>query len=308
MASDQTAVRFPWVALVLSFLSSGVGHIYCGRPVKGFLFYMARMLVPLCCIIAAFVQPSKVVFLGLILTPALATVFIFFYSAIDSYSIAKRTDPDYRLKAYNRTSLYGALVATQLAALIALTWGGREYVYQAFLMPTRSMSPNFLAGDRILVNKRVGDGFPSRGEVVVFRTPPSERGRTWIKRVIGVGGDRVVIRGREIEVNGEKLEREPLQTESLAKLRMEVEGDVYYESHAGRRYRVIFTDDAYDESDTEEITVTVPDRSVFVIGDNRDRSRDSRHIGSIGVGDVIGCVDYIYFPAATWSRFGAYRD
>ena len=185
----------------------------------------------------------------------------------------------------------------------------REYVYEAFVLPERSMSPNFLAGDRILVNKRpFRDGFSERGDVVVFRTPPSEAGRTWVERVIGVAGDRIVIKGREIEVNGKKLERERVPTESIAQIRNQVDGYVYYESHAGRRYRVLFADDSFDESDMDEIDVTVPDRSVFVLGDNRDRSRDSRNIGSIHVGDVVGYVDYIFFPAETWDRFGVYRD
>jgi signal peptidase I len=249
MASDKTSVRFPWVALALSFLSSGVGHIYCGRIVKGLFLYSARFLLPLLCIIAAFAQPSDGVFLGLILVPAAATVIIYLYSPIDAYAIAKRAGPDYKLKEYNRASLYLLLVAMQLAYPVALTWGVREYVYEPFLIPTRSMSPNFLAGDRLLVNKRpFRDGFPERGDVVVFRTPPSEVGRTWIKRVIGVAGDRIVIKGREIEVNGKKLERERVPTESIAQIRKQVEGNVYYESHAGRRYRVLFADNSFDGS------------------------------------------------------------
>ncbi len=309
MASDQTSVRFPWIALALSFLSSGVGHIYCGRIVKGLFLYSARFLLPVLCIIAAFAQPSNGVLLGLILVPAAATVIIYLYSPIDAYAIAKRAGPDYKLKEYNRASLYWLLVAMQLTYPVALTWGVREYVYEAVLIPVRSMSPNFLAGDRILVNKRpFRDGFPERGDVVVFRTPPSEVGHTWIKRVIGLAGDRIVIKGREIEVNGKKLERERVPTESIAQIRKQVEGYVYYESHAGRRYRVLYTDGPLHESIAGEFDVTVPERSVFVLGDNRDRSRDSRNIGSIHVGDVIGYVDYIYFPAETWSRFGVYRD
>ncbi|MDA1049159.1 MAG: S26 family signal peptidase [Planctomycetota bacterium] len=52
----------------------------------------------------------------------------------------------------------------------------------------------------------------------------------------------------------------------------------------------------------------VPPRSVFVMGDNRMRSKVSRHFGSIYVGDVIGYGDYIFWPAASWSRFGVYRN
>ena len=176
MASDQSSVRYPWVSLALSLLSSGVGHIYCGRIVKGFLLYSARFLLPLLCIIAAFVQPSNGILLGLILVPAAVTVAIYLYSPVDAYLIARRTGPDYNLKEYNRTSLYWMLATVQLAFLIALTWGGREYVYEAYVIPVRSMSPNFLAGDRILVNKRPPrDGFPERGDVVVrVRLPVSQ--------------------------------------------------------------------------------------------------------------------------------------
>jgi len=267
------------------------------------------LLLPLVCVVATFMQPSNGVFLGLILLPIAATFFIFLYAPIDAWAIARRVGRDYQLKEYNRASLYWLLATVQLASLIGMTWGGREYIYGAFVIPVRSMSPNFLAGDRILVNKRrLREGFPERGDVVVFRTPPSEPGRVWIKRVIGVSGDQVVIKGSVVEVNGKKLERERVPKESVAHLRNQVEGDVYHETNAGRRYQVLFADDVVDASAMDDIKITVPERSIFLLGDNRDRSRDSRQIGPIHVGDVIGYVDYIYFPAETWSRYGVYRD
>ena len=314
MASDQTSVRFPWAALALSFLSSGVGHIYCGHIVKGLFLYSARFLLPLLCIIAAFTEPSNAVFVGMILVPAIVIVVVYLYSAFDAYTIARRTDAGYRLKEYNRSSVYWLLIAMQLAYPVALTLVIREYVYEPFFLPERSMSPNFLVSDRILVNKRpFRNSFPDRGDVIVFRTPPTEPGRTWIKRVIGLPGDQIVINGTQIEVNGRQLERERVPPESLAEIRQQVDGTVYNETHAGRRYRVIVGDDADDGSsgdktDIDEFRVTVPERSVFVMGDNRERSRDSRSIGSIHISDVIGYVDYRYLPAESWSRFGVCRD
>lgn len=309
MSSVHPSTRYPWVAFALSFLSSGVGHIYCGRIVKGLFLYLARFLLPLLLIFAAFAQPSNGVFLVLIILPALVTLLIYLYSPFDAYAIAKRAGPDYQLKEYNRASLYWLLVLIQLAYPVALTWISKSYVYEAFVIPTRSMSPNILVGDRILVNKQPWrDKFPERGDIVVFRTPPSEVGRTWVKRVIGVAGDEVVIKGREIEVNGKKLDRERTPDESVVQIRKQVEGQVYHESVGAHRYRVLFSDDAIDNSAAEEIRVTVPDRSVYVLGDNRDRSRDSRHIGPIHAADVIGYVDYMFYPAETWSRFGTYRE
>jgi signal peptidase I len=308
MASEKSSPRFPWVALVLSFLASGVGHIYCGRIAMGFVLYSTRFLLPLLCVIAAFIRPSNGVFFGLILLPTVATLLIYFYSAIDAYVIAKKTAPEYELTRYNNAKLYWFLVAGQLAFLIALTWVGREYVYEGFYIPTRSMCPNILAGDRILVNKRtLRDGYPQRGDVVVFRTSAPQPPRNWVQRVIGVAGDQIVISGHDIKVNGKKLEHERVPTENISQQQSQVDGEIYYESHAGRRYRLLLADDA-DKSNIDEINVTVPDHSIFVLGDNRDRSRDSRHIGSIRVDDVLGYVDYIYYPAETWSRIGWFRD
>lgn len=176
---------------------------------KGLFLYSARFLLPLLCVVAAFVQPSNGVFIFLLLVPAAATVFIYLYSPLDAYAIAKRAGPDYQLKEYNRSSLYWLLIAMQLAYPVALTWGTREYVYEPFLIPTRSMSPNVLAGDRVLVNKQsLRNDYPERGDVIAFRAPASETASIWVKRVLGVAGDRILIRGREIEVNGKKLERE----------------------------------------------------------------------------------------------------
>ena len=307
MASANTSVRYPWVAFALSFLSSGVGHIYCGRIVKGLLFYASRFLLPLLIVLAAFSQPSNGILIGLILLPAAASVAIYLFAPFDAFAIAKRAGVEYKLKDYNRPILYWVLIIIQLTYPVGLTWLCHKYVYEPFLIPTRSMTPSFLAGDRVLVNKRpLRNAFPERGDVIAFRTPASELGRIWLKRVVAVAGDHVVMKGRTIEVNGKTLEHERVALESMAEFRRHLEGDVYYETNSGRRYRVQFSD-AIDSSD-DEFSITVPERCVFVLGDNRDRSRDGRHIGPIHVEDVIGYVDYNYFPTETWSRFGLFRN
>lgn len=309
MTSEPSSPRFPWGAIALSFLSSGLGHIYCGHIVKGLFLYSARLLLPLLCIFAAFLHPSQGTLFGLILIPAAILVLLYLYAPIDAYLIARRTGSDYKLKEYNRSALYCVLIAMHLTYPFGLLWGTREYVYEAFLIPTRSMSPTFLAGDRILANKRpIRNGFPERGDVVVFRAPASETGQTWIKRVIAVSGDRIEINGNQIKVNGKELVRELVPTESLSKIRNQVKGDVFYEVNAGRRYRVLFDEMSADAPEPKAIEFLVPARSVFVLGDNRNRSKDSRHIGAIHIGDVLGTVDYLYWPAESWSRFGPHRD
>ena len=71
---------------------------------------------------------------------------------------------------------------------------------------------------------------------------------------------------------------------------------------------VQYTDAADEQRSIGDLKTTVPARHVFVLGDNRDRSRDSREFGAVPVGDVVGYVEYIYWPAESWSRFGVADD
>ncbi|GGJ48864.1 signal peptidase I [Streptomyces brasiliensis] len=155
------------------------------------------------------------------------------------------------------------------------------FVVQPFEIPSGSMERGLRIGDRVLVNKlayRFGAD-PRRGDVVVFDGTGYFGDADYIKRVVGVGGDHVVCCDKEgrLEVNGRPVD----ETAFL------YPGD----SPSGVPFDVV-----------------VPDGRLFVLGDHRSDSSDSRdHLGSPGggmipVGDVIGRADWIVWPSAHWTR------
>ncbi|MFJ4780503.1 signal peptidase I [Streptomyces sp. NPDC088762] len=203
-----------------------------------------------------------------------------------------------------RAGLLGVLLTVFLLLL-------GNFVVQPFLIPSRSMEPTLQVGDRLLVNKlayRFGDQ-PRRGDVVVFdgtgsfvRERPggdpigtalhgvgsalglAEPSDTdFVKRVVGVGGDDVVCcdAGGRVEVNGVPLEEPYL--------------------HPG------------DAPSTVPFRIVVPLGTLWVMGDHRAQSRDSRdHLGEPGGGmvpveKVIGRADWIGWPASRWGAVGGGR-
>ncbi|MGW3951944.1 signal peptidase I [Streptomyces sp. NPDC004752] len=155
------------------------------------------------------------------------------------------------------------------------------FVAQPFQIPSGSMESGLRIGDRVLVNKlayRFGAG-PRRGDIVVFDGTGYFGDADYIKRVVGVGGDHVVCCDKEgrIEVNGRAVD----ETAFL---------------HPG------------DSPSTVPFDVVVPEGRLFVLGDHRSDSSDSRdHLGSPGggmipVGEVIGRADWIAWPFAHWTR------
>ncbi len=127
--------RIPWVAMALSFLSAGVGHIYCGRIFKGLLLYFAWFVIPLAVSIGALFQASLGTLIGLILVPTLIVTVLYFCAASDAYSIAKASPRDYQLKDYNRPTIYWLLILVELVYPVGLTIGAQEYVMEAFYLP-----------------------------------------------------------------------------------------------------------------------------------------------------------------------------
>lgn len=312
MESDITSRRATWIAVALSLMSAGVGHIYCGRITKGLPLYFAWLLVPLCGILAAMGQPSALG-LALLLLPSLAVFIVYVYAAMDSWHLARQIGSDYALRDYNRAAVYGLLIIVQLVFSIGLIVGLRGFVYEAFVIPVNNMSPTFVAGDRILARKLLPrDHFPERGDLIVYRNPTPKGATRFIGRVVAVAGDDLKINSERLIINGKELDRDRVPDESLKLVGQRVGGQVAYEENSGHRYLVMYGDlpgDLAGEGLTrEDFEATIPERHVFVLGDNRDRSLDSRHFGAIHSGDIVGCVDYIYWPSESWSRFGLAND
>ncbi|AGB40605.1 signal peptidase I [Halobacteroides halobius DSM 5150] len=136
------------------------------------------------------------------------------------------------------------------------------FVVQAFYIPSGSMRPTLQPGDRILVNKliyRFRD--PKRGEVIVFKYPVNPN-RKFIKRVIGLPGDTIKIVDGRVYVNGKPLEE----------------------------------DYTLEKSYTDYPAIKIPANNYFVLGDNRNNSKDSRFWGFVPRENIIGKATVIFWP------------
>jgi signal peptidase I len=179
-------------------------------------------------------------------------------------------------KSSLRENIEAILVAIVLALFI------RTFVVQAFKIPSGSMLNTLQIGDHILVNKFIYGvripfsgtviipiSEPERGDIVVFRFPEDPK-KDFIKRVVAVAGDAVEIRNKKVYVNGE------LQNNDYA---------IHLDPHIQR---------ANHNRDNLK-SVTVPDDSIFVMGDNRDYSYDSRFWGFVDLKEVKGEAFMIYW-------------
>jgi signal peptidase I len=305
VSTQNAPARSPLVAVILSLAATGLGQIYCGRIVRGLVMFLGSLLFAPVIVVAALMPPSTGVLVGLILA-LLAVLGVYVFAVVDAFRLARRGRDHYQPKDYNHPLVYALFI------LVGLTYpaGGlyfiRSSVFEAFEIPTASEVPTLLPGDRVLVNKTTYQRrFVRRGDEVVFRVA-SEPGLNWVKRVIALPGDTVEVKANEVFVNGQKLPRDPAPLASLGAAAQEVKGELFEETNGGRRYRILFAADTKPLPDFAK--AKVPEGTCFVLGDNRNKSFDSREFGFVALGDVIGDVQYRYWPAVTWTRFGVVNE
>jgi signal peptidase I len=289
------------VAVILSLCATGLGQIYCGRIVRGLLMFLGSLLFAPMIVVAALLPPSTIVLVGLIFA-LLAVLGVYVYAVVDAFHLARRSGDHFQPMDYNRPLVYALFVLVGLIYSAGGLYFIRSSVFEAFEIPTASEAPTLLPGDRVLVNKTTFQRrLVRRGDEVVFRVS-SEPGLNWVKRVIALPGDTVEVKDNKVLVNGQQLSREPVLRASLGTAAEEIKGELFEETNSSRRYQILFSTDTKPLPDYPQ--AKVPDGACFVLGDNRNNSRDSRTMGFVALGDVIGDVQYRYWPAATWTRFG----
>lgn len=206
------------------------------------------------------------------------------------------TEPRNAWREYRNFAIFALLLLTFRSA-----WADWVHV------PTGSMNPTILEGDRLLVDKhvygvripwtlvRLTDGRdPMRGEVVVFDSPAD--GTSLVKRVIAVPGDTVSLDEHGLVVNGQRAHYAPgdvshLQTLLAATLAMDPQ--IFRESGFGPTHDILALPNRYARRIVTPIRV--PDDMYFVLGDNRDNSADSRYFGFVPRRNIVGHATRVAF-------------
>jgi signal peptidase I len=276
-------------------LCCGLGQIYCGRAGRGLVMYsLSMMFGPL--VVATVLAGSSWPWIFVFFLSVAAVLAITLGSIIDAARLARSlAGRPYELRDYNRSAVYWLMSLTTLPYALGLAVFLRANVVEAFIIPSRSMSPTLVPGDRILTNKLgLNERTLQRGDLVVFRYS-GDRSRRFVKRIIGLPGDTVELKQGQVLVNGQSLKRESIGPAATDQEQLE------YEWNGGRRYQILVSPD--DES-ADMPPQMVPEGAYFVLGDHRGLSLDSRTFRAVPHGEMVGVVTSLYWPMGNWSRAG----
>jgi signal peptidase I len=277
----ENKLRKPWIAGLLSLIQPGLGQVYNGQIAKALIVYLLPILaIPglMLCLKGELVRI-------ILISYAVLGLAYYIIVTVDAVRTAKSFINSYDLKKYNKLIVYigiyvsAAIFSTSLSSVI------KSKFIHAYKLPSGTMEPTLLIGDHILIDRTPSAREPHRGDVIVFEFPEDPK-KDFIKRVVAVGGDTVEIRNKELFVNGNAA-AEPYVVHKEPDM---VPASVNPRDNFGPKL--------------------VPASSYFVLGDNRDRSYDSRFWGSVPNTKVKGTVKSIYWSwdrekfAVRWNRIG----
>ena len=215
--------------------------------------------------------------------------------------------------------------------VIALVFFLRSFLFEPFKIPSSSMVPTLVIGDLILVNKFtygirlpiinkkiIEVNNPQRGDVMVFKYP-KDPSLDYIKRVIGVPGDKIVYKNKRLTINGKEVSYQPLpdylDEEHLSYSKQFVE-NLPRISHRilndERAPAYVQNPDPFPQHELcsynlEGFACTVPPEHYFMMGDNRDNSLDSRYWGFVPDENIVGKAFFVWMNLSNFRRVGSFQ-
>jgi len=313
--------RRVWVAIALCLLLPSLAMMYLGRGWRA-LFYLAAFFASLAVTVALAANGHWED--GV--TPLSASGMIALIGILDSWRIARRLPDEFQGAWYSRWRAIAGVAVSVILSILCF----RGFVFEPYRVPSGAMIPTLRIGDFILVKKwqygirmpfihnmLVELGSPQRGDVVVFRYP-LEPSQYYVKRIVGMPGDRVQYVDRTLAINGRTIEQQPREP-----FFDPARGQQYhqFEEHLGNAsYAVIYADGpstpvhpTLRHTDRQACTYanggvscTVPPQTYFVLGDNRDNSEDSRYWGFVPARNIAGRVSIVWWnernPGRAWTQ------
>jgi len=270
------ALRRPWLAALLSLVLPGFGQFYVGDANRalGFFLTFALLGIPVVIVISLFLPMEMTAVLVTIAT--LMTIVVWVYAIVDAWRMAKHCDPFVPAVWQTRTVYISVFLLTAFVLLPLVVGFVRQNIVQPFYIPNNSMSPTLVGGDMLFadMNYNCPTCLTSikRGDVAIF-VYPNNRTQYFVKRIVALPSDTIEIAAGELIINGES---------------------------APDRFG-------------GDLTVNMDERTVapghvFVLGDNRTASRDSRQFDDVPLSDVVGRPRQLWFSygegGVRWDRIG----
>ncbi len=273
-----------WISGLLTLFAIGLGHLYAGEAKKGIkLYFLGQGILFLIFLPLIYFFPTVIVILLAVLSGFLFLI----YCIVDAVKISKKKRITYTLKRYNKWYVYLAyMVLASFVIQPLITTSIKAFLVQAYKIPAGSMKPTLLIGDHILAKKffAVKSGI-NRGDMIIFPFPENTS-KDFVKRVVAIGGETIEIANKKVLINGKLIEET-------------------YVVHSDS----CIIPKGSQPRDNYGPTI-VPEDSLFVMGDNRDQSYDSRFWGFVKKDAVKGKAYNIYWSwdrenlKVRWNRIG----
>jgi signal peptidase I len=264
---DRVKKRKPIIAFLLSVITPGLGQIYNGRFKRGIILYLILLLLSVALIfLGMFSTFYGAIIIFLIILGF--SIFIWLDALFDAIKLK-----GVPLKPYNKWYIYLVIVLISGFVNSMISSVTKNNIVRAYKIPASSMEPALLVGDHFIADMKIYKSEkPKRGDLVVFEFP-KDPSKDFIKRVIATEGEKIEIIRNKIYINDQLMD-DPWGHFTMPRSSIEDYGPV-----------------------------RVPEGSLFVMGDNRDNSQDSRFWGFVNIRKVKGKPLYIYW-AKNKTRIG----